>query len=228
MTDNSTASGGNLWLPGTGESKKLSKRPRWLRIAYSWLITSGFVGLAALYLWDWFDEKAASERAVSAIENALDAGEQSVTWTVGGMPLWMGTAVLVPVFALSWFGFTFVRKQFVNDKNKFYKNMWKLTASLQLLFIITLFFGIFTSFNTGNTGRALESRGLSVATFPSEKVEDEALGSVDKTELAVRVDDSLYSLILEESSDLAHISYTLKMPEDFLTAVSESETQAER
>lgn len=170
--NNELAKGGNLWLPeeGARTAPVNHRKPRWLRIALVWAMGAGFVILTGLYLWDYFNTLAVNGANRELFTKALANGETTFSWRAGGLPSMMEFLLWIPLFTLSFTGFTTARKLLAGDHNKKVAKAWRWIALLHLIMIISLFPRLFV----GNDApeEVLKDKGYSVAEL-SSNFEDE-------------------------------------------------------
>lgn len=217
MTDeyNELAKGGNLWLPENGTPSAVQHRkPRWLRIALVWGMAVGFVVLSALYLWDYFNTMAVNESNRELFTKALAAGETTFAWNAGGLPSVMELVLWIPLFTLSFTGFTTARKLLAGDQNKRVAKAWRWIAVLHLIMIVSLFPRLFV----GNDApeEVLKDKGYSIAEM-SSNFEDEK-----KAVLAIAKSDGEGAIYrAERTSNIGHFS--LELPKELVTRLNSGE-----
>jgi hypothetical protein len=220
MTDelNEPAKGGNLWLPETGTRTPVNHRkPRWLRIALVWAMAVGFIALTVIYFWDYFDTLAVNRANTELFTKALAAGETTFIWQPGGISSVVSLLLWIPLFTLSFTGFTTARKLLAGDKNKKVAKAWKVIAVLHFIMIVSLFPRLFV----GNDApeQVIKDKGYSIAEVTSNSNEDDD-GS--KALLAITEKDGegqVYSA--EKTSKVG--SYTLELPKDLVTRLNSGE-----
>lgn len=208
---NEPAKGGNLWLPEHGGKPSAKHRkPRWLRIALVWAMAFGFVALTVVYSWDYFNSLAVNSETTEAFGKAIAAGETSFTWQAGGINSGLGVLLLIPLFALSFTGFTTARKLLAGDPNKLLVNAWKVIAVLHFIMLFSLFPRLFV--NDDSPDKFLESKGYSLAELASNSDE---LTDV----IAITNKDGKGEIYRAEKTSSLE-SYTLKLPKELVAKIN--------